>query len=353
VGPFLVAALAACSVPATDCPANYAADATGNCLQSEAEATILVLYDGDLELHTAEEMAEFCSAYNAIGGNLAVAPDTDVVDLAPLNCLLAVGGHLDLNEVALLEVAELSGLVQVGGDFYIQGNDSLAEIRLPALRRVGGAMAIQYNFELLALQMPLLESVEGLLHVYKNGLLRVYLPALRSVGDPLWLDWVAGESVFFHDDVLYIRVNPELEEIDLPQLEWVAGTLKISSNDMMTSVQIPSIRQIGTGLYVSFSEDCREVSLPVEEIHGFLYLQNTRLTSFSLPELTHVGTNIAVNHNHLLETLEFPQLAHVGGPFDVRDNPELPTSAVADLIDAIGEANIGGQILNSGNGSGR
>ena len=167
------------------------------------------------------------------------------------------------------------------------------------------------------------------------------------------MDWVSGEPVFFHDDVLYIRVNPELKEIDLPQLEWVAGTLKISSNDLMTSVQIPSLRQLGAGLYVSFSESCREVSLPVEEIHGFLYLQNTSLTSFSLPELTRVGTNAAVNHNQLLETLSFPLLAHVGGVFDVRDNPELPTSAVDDLIGAIGEGNIAGQIFNSGNGSGR
>lgn len=339
--------------PSPDCPEGYSEDGEGNCLQQAAEATELQLYEGDLEVESTEELEAFCSEFNAVSGNVELVTSSAIGHLDGLDCLLAVGGHLHIDELSALEAVDLPALVQVGGDLYIQGNNSLSSIQLPSLERVGGAVAIQYNFELQDLEAPALWEIGGLLHVFKTGLPRLHLPALEFVGSPEWQDWVPGEPITYNDDLLYIRVNTELQEIDLPQLQWIAGVLKISSNDVMTSVSMPSLRQLGGGLYVSFSESCREVSLPLEEVRGFLYLQHTWQTSFSLPELTSVWGDFSVDHNHLLELVEMPQLGYVGGMFSVTDNPQLPGSLVDGLIDTIGEENINGPIHTAGNGPGR
>jgi hypothetical protein len=334
----LAAALAGCATeePLT-CPEDFDL-VDGACLHAGPDTTGLSVLPGDLTLTTAASLAEFCAEHNAILGDLTIKVP-DATDLAGLQCLRRVGGSLQMDDMHALQTASLPWLEQVHGDLYVQGNPALVTLDLPRLHLVGGGMAFQYNELLSQLVLPALEQGGGFLAVYRSGVERISMPALRRLG---------GETRNA-SDVLYIRINLELTDVSFPALEYINGVLKISSNDVLESVSMPALHEIAGGAYISFSTGFRELTLMPEIIGGFLYLKHSHLRRFSLPCLESVGGDLAFNFNERLEVFHLPRLASVGGFVNFQTNPVLPQDQVDDLVDQLAGA-IGGPTMTGDNG---
>jgi hypothetical protein len=282
-------------------------------------------------------MASFCDSWNAVYGDLIVHAQ-DAEDLAGLACVQHVAGDLRLDDLPSLTAIELPWLRTVGGQLTVQGDPALASLSLPRLRGVGGGIAFQYLPQLGALELPALQVGGSFLAVYQSGMTSLSFPALTSL----------GAEQRRAEDVLYLRINRNLETAAFPRLEWLAGVLKVSSNDALTGLTFDALAEIGGGAYISFSNVFRELTLPPRTIDGFLYLQHSHLERFSLPCLESVTADLAVNDNVDLGALHLPLLASVGGRFDVQQNPQLPQDAVDALLAQL--TSLGGPSIVSGNG---
>ena len=73
------------------------------------------------------------------------------------------------------------------------------------------------------------------------------------------------------------------------------------------------------------------------------------LLNLTLPSLHSIGDFILIAANEQLSQLQFQVLGFVGGDFYILDNPALPTAQAEGLRDAVDVANIGGQVVISGN----
>jgi hypothetical protein len=325
-GCFLVGQLLACSTPegpvTPSCDPGYSLSSDDLCLQEDQVA--LRVLEGDQDFRSTEDLASFCTDYNAIMGNLVVRVP-DVSDLEGLSCLRKVGGHLRLDDMPDLLDLSLPLLKEVNGDLNIQANTDLEQINLPVLDRVGGATALQYLPQLAELSLPALEEIGGFLAIYNTAVSAIELGELVSIGD---LD-VDVTQLF------YIRVNSNLTHINLPKLERVAGVMKISSNHQLISISMPELKWLGVGFYLSWTTALEEATFYIEDISGFFYLQHTKMGSFSMPCLTRVGGLFAINMNEDLGAVHLPALREVGGYFDVQQNPLLPSNLVDDLVEQL------------------
>ena len=231
-------AITACEGVSGDCPTNFE-DVEGLCVQVPIPE--LDVYEGDLTIETPEEAEAFCLEYNAVLGDLRLAPT--LTSASDLDCLQQVAGDLILEELDGMDELSLPSLYWVGGHLSIQANSPrLTTMSLDALRAVGDGITVHVN-DLEELSMLRLERLEGHLSVYSNLFLRsLELPLLQSVGN--------DENIA----VLYVRLNHALEELYLPALETVTGVLKVSSNITMTALEMPSLLETGRGLYISYCE---------------------------------------------------------------------------------------------------
>jgi hypothetical protein len=323
---FLVGQLLGCTIPAGPeiplCEPGYSLSGDSLCLEETQEE--LRVLEGDQEFRSVSELASFCADYNAIMGNLVVrAPD--VSDLEDLSCLRKVGGHFRLDDMPELLDLSLPVLAEVNGDLNIQANTGLERISLPVLYRVGGATALQYLPELGELSLPALQEIGGFLAIYNTAVSEIELEELVSIGD---FD-VEVRQLF------YVRVNSNLTHINLPQLERVAGVMKISSNHQLVSISMPVLKRLGVGFYLSWTTALEEATFYIEDIAGFFYLQHTKMGSFSMPCLTRVGGLFAINMNENLGAVHLPALREVGGYFDVQHNPLLPSNLVDELVEQL------------------
>jgi len=306
--------------PPEECPAGFDRS-EGLCVENVQSS--LSIFTGDLLIETPEDAAEFCADFNAIQGNLTLAPD--LVSADELDCLQQVAGDLILEELGAMELLALPELYWVGGHVSLQGClATLQEVRLSSLVGIGGGLTVHIN-ELTRLSFPSLELVEGHVSFYSNvNMEELALPVLAEVG--------LGDK---ESSVLYVRLNHSLAELDLPSLEWVTGVLKISSNRSMTNLSMPSLYGTGDGVYVSYCESLTSYSLPLESVGGFLYLANSFAQSISLPYLESVSDDLNVIFNIALSDIEMPSLEFVGSDVVFSSNPQLPGETIDELLEGV------------------
>lgn len=298
----------------------------------------LRIHEGDLRFNDVGALQDFCADANAVLGNVQVRV-VDAEHLDALGCLRRVSGSLRLDDMAGLERLSLPALEHVGRGLFVQGNPRLSTLELPRLADVGGAVAVQYNPALAQVELPSLHTVGRFVAVYANGIRRVSFPVLERVG----ADDLRAEDVF------YVRVNLFLKEISAPKLAWVAGVVKISSNDSMLRIHLPALEEVGSGIYVSFSQSFRELTLPTRDIGGFLYLQHSHLQRLSLPCLEDVVGDVAVNFNENLTQLDLPRIESVGGFVNIQTNPRLPEDQIEEILDLL-DGNVGAPSQVGANG---
>jgi hypothetical protein len=128
------------------------------------------VYDGDVALASAEDLASFAFITTITGDVTITSP---VPLLTGLENLSSVGGKLDISSCPNLQLlTELGNLVTVGGSFNIGSNPVLNGLGgLSKLMTVGGFFHIQSNAGLQNVNMPALTSVGDFFQIYSNAIL--------------------------------------------------------------------------------------------------------------------------------------------------------------------------------------
>lgn len=357
----------------------------------DVELPVLRAIGGDLTLDGNRALAAITGLPRLarVGGALRVSDNPRLRAIGGLELLEALGGLELLNLPALEEIRGLSRLTRLDGGLrlsltrtatlaglaalrHIEGGLELLELEgvleLPALAEVAGTLSLGGD-RLTALELPALDSV-GALRFDFGGLRELVLPALRTIrGD------------------LDVRDAPLLDALELPALEVVSGTVTVTRNRSLTTIDLarlasarglsltanpaqPVLRAARlTALFgpCTLSElDARALELTGLSRTKTLYLARssapatlvldtlTRADLVVIDEVTGlerlsssslvVTYDVAVTRNAALTTVHLPVLREATGRLNFRDNPgltavELPSLAGAALtLDVRGHA---------------
>jgi len=198
-------------------------------------------------------------------------------------------------DVSVTDAASLDALVctvEITGSLHFHQTCGIDEVVLPRLERIGGA-----------------------LYFHQTGVQQIDLPALTSV----------GQYLYFHQ-------NAALADVGLPSLESVGQYLYLYGNCALSVLDLESLVSVGDYFYVDLV---------------------AALPSLSAPALTSVGGYFYVSRCCALADLDFPQLTTVGGSYVyVATNPSLPQAEADALGTQLLDADYGGSLYLSGNGSG-
>lgn len=119
-----------------------------------------------------------------------------------------------------------------------------------------------------------------------------------------------------------------LDEVSLPELREVGGTVKITSNGSLHGVFLPRLEQAGR-FEIESNVALTSIALPrlVTSRGSLVIVQNAGLELIDLSELTTVGKDLVIADNASLKTIEAGKLTQV---MDVRieGNRALPPDQV-------------------------
>ncbi len=299
-------------------------------------------------------------ALTQIGGNLNVTDfeDGDGNAALALGALEEVSGDVILNGVPL-GTLELP-LKRIGGDLKILGNPTLEGVSLPLLESVGGNIEVgrcivcndrlpleAHNDVLSALQTPSLVEVGGDIEVASSpalqsldlealvsargigledleGMLGLFLPALRSLG---WMV-VEGCGELTSIDVpsvvdlpggalrssvaagwsLAVRENPRLNFVSMPQLTAVTDDTEFSGNPSLFFLEFGALESLGN-LTIA-SNGLKTVSLPaLETVEGRLGVElEPQLERLEVPSLRVAADGVVLQELEALESLQLERL---------------------------------------------
>ena len=228
-------------------------------------------------------------------------------------------------------------LVQIDGQLSVDTMSSLVEIDMPALRSVG-QYSSGYNHRSLEFgKLPNLERVQfdpaGISVAFANN---------GSQDRAVWIAWTGLQKIDFlrsggisNDyqtttlDALQVLNNPQLRQIDLPELTGSLGFLNIGNNSAdltVTMAKLETARDV-------IINNIRELNLPELRTTQSLEISNNTLAAINLGKLGTVGETLSIWDNPLLTTLSLSNLAmlghmyldkHVyGGNLTIDSNPNL------------------------------
>ena len=279
---------------------------------------------------SATSLASFCSAYNAISGDLTL-DRTDLSSMAVFSCLCEVGGDVSITgNTALSSLGGLERLGTVGGDVSIENNDLLPDYTgLSSLETITGTLTVGTGNALITdmVGFDTLTSV-GNLDISNTGLTSLDgLESLETVVGDFTLSGneslisveglsgltsVGGELYIYNNDLL-----PSLTGVE--QLSSVGGTLSVYGVDGIPDLHpFSGLRSLG-GLYVSACDLNTDLSglEGLTSISGSVsVLSNNVQTSLTgLENVTDIGGDLYVNSVNLTSLQGLNGLTHVGGDF--------------------------------------
>ena len=268
----------------------------------------------------------------------------DAADLEALRGISNIRGNLTLQALDVA-VLVLPGLVSVEGTLEIHGA-ALQRVELPALRYVGGTLSIS-GTQLSTLHVGPQEH-DALAQVRVHSLGLRTLPSLTSLAGlsavvPLFdlAIWDTGiqsaPDTFRHASTLHGTVsvfqNAVMEELPLSRLAEVGGSVEISDNPALQSLEgLEHLSMVGGGIRITNNGALTSVS-------GLknLTLVKNHLSVADNPQLRDVRfesvsslQSLSITGNAMLEHVgSMPSLRHVQYGISLEDNPRL--SSVTDL----------------------
>lgn len=360
----------------------------GNVLVT-AEVSVPCLCDvgGDLQVRAGASGTLDLPLLASVHGAVSI-DGTQALDEVLLNDLLSVGGDVALIDTQLLYRLEAPVLATIGGSLRWEGNVSLAEIDTSRLRSVDGDLRVVDNVSLLDLFLPTesIDTVGGDLHIEGNVMLsEMGFIELDTVGGAIQVSGneqlvkLSGFTFGMGFGDVVVADNPRLERItgfdnartlasldvtDNPRLERVSafvnlatvdGDLRLLGNGSLDELTgFGALTTVGGDLTLRGADGL--VTLAGLEslgtVEGDLSLVDNALLEKleGVPELRTVGGSLIVTDNPALYKLfDLYGIEQVGANLRVENNPLLPSSAVDDLVQAIGRSNIGGAVSNTGN----
>ena len=283
--------------------------------------------DADHTIATTAEV-EAIAGYVGVSGDLSVEA-TDLTELI-LPDLAWVGGDVRIWSNPGLRRLELPALGEVQGDLSLYDNPTLASpVGLDALQQVGGTLAIT--------RMPAMSDLTGLASVRHLGALYLYHDvALMDLDALQGLQTVATTVDLWELDAL--------QSVELPALRSIGGKLDLFECDALVRLDLPALTSLGSYELHHCDAMSDLGDLPqIEALAGELRIQhNDGLVSLDgLPQLTSVGT-ATWRHNPALQSLAgLSGLASVDGLLQVRDDDaltvlDLPALAEVGRLEVFG-----------------
>lgn len=214
---------------------------------------------------------------------------------------LKSAGELNIPRNPLLETIDLPSLASVD-KFSVYQSDSLTTLNLDALTEVTSRISIQDCSKLTSISLPsLIEAYE--IRIGENeSAINIELDELTIVNDELT-----------------IYRNNNLEALTLPKLTEVKGTMGITNNTKLVSMDLPSLTAIATTRPAASNED-----------DGGLYLSNNPLESIDIPNLEF--TNYMYLADGIFSSINLPKLASAVY-FQIESTTEITTLNLSSLQD--------------------
>jgi len=331
-----------------------------------------------------------------VGGDVKVIDchDLETLDIGQLT---DIGGSLVVGSNPRLSTLNTSGLETLGMGVYVSGNAALDSLDLSLLTHVPESLSVA---DVGGLHAPRIKSlghassfvniageldVSGLetadsLVFENNGAELLNLPRLESLGDltvvgnefvalsmplvHLTRDVVVDENnVLQHihlPDViglssLEVTGNNALITLDLQSLASTDGDLMIANDAGLTDLRFGSLTTVGGKFWLEGVNGLETLSLPsLTGVGGYFVVggpsktsDNVGLELIDLP-LVEALADVFVQNNVSLTSVDVPQLSAVGGQMYFRNNPELDTCIVTELVSSVV---VTGDVANDGNGS--
>jgi len=294
----LPAALAAAGAYAQDCSASGT-----KTISSIADATGL----------------SSCSTFS---GSIAIA--TGVTDDIALNGIEKIEGNLVATDNSQMKRLSAGSLETIDGDLELSGLTRLYGVEMPMLKNVD---SIKFN------ALPNLQQLGFTAEINKAGTVDVQNTALRS------LKGINIEEV----DEVFIANNGYIDEISM-KLGNVSKKLDISFNNENVKVSLPNLIW-ASNLTFRF---CGSVDLPsLESLNGSLGLYNNGFETFSAPNLTTIGSALAMVANDNLSNVTFPQLTKITDNLQIANNSKLiEITGYPELVSIGGSFDISGNMTD-------
>ncbi len=287
-----------------------------------------------------------CDGGNILTGTVAITADSDLAQLADVNC---VDGDLLISGLTAAELPDLP-LAIVTGDIVFAGNQQLTSLAgVSGLREVGGSYVIQGN--------PMLADLVGIanLNVYdtislvgNDSLTNLHgfegiteLQGNLIVADNANLTSLRGlDDLLASKDAIAIRSNPNLTSVDaLYQLRSVGG-LEISGNPVIGGVGLAALEHVVVRLIVQSNSGLTVLAAPVLKSAGdFIQIQaNGALANVDFPELITSAALMFVS-DPSLTTIHAPNLAFTTGEIELLNDPVIQNVDFGKL------GSIGGSLI--------
>ena len=316
---------------------------------------------------------------SAVVGDMTISSNSELASLDGLEGLQAVTGALSIYyNFDLSSVAGLSGLESVGRFFLRSGE--VSSLPLPSLHTVSGELALQ-DIPITSLEgLGRLDSIGLLtlhdLHVLENinALTEAQVGGL-TVNEAHQLSSISGMSGNTTLGTLTITQAPALRSLSgLESVTGILGDIGISGNPALTDISaLSGLTELSGALDISKNnlleslEGLHNVTRAAQQI---TISSNNELAALRLDSLEHAKSRIYINDNSHLQSLEglealrtvsyFVELkdnreliditslhtiTSIGGDLTITGNARLTAASVQALVEAIGEDNIGGEIV--------
>ena len=319
------------AIPCTNAPFTDQRGVTrpqnGNCDIGSVEVSVppLACNKADITLQSQAAVNAFQATYGpctAVNGNLEIN-GSDITDLSPLSNLTQVAGSVRVQSNAVLSTISGLGGIKTATSLYVQYNTSLTTIAgLSNLKSIGFRAVIMKNAALTDIALPKLASV-GEMTVYSN-------PALTGVsGLP------ALVSVTYN---FRIANNPALTQIVLPPSMKTAYQVTIDANPMLVSIEGPNLVSTKGDLLITNDPALTSITLTgLIGVGAQLRIANSSLADVALPNLTTTGSDLSIESNSVLASLDgLEGFNHTGGRLKVIGNPVLTNLAGLSGAFAVG-----------------
>lgn len=176
------------------------------------------------------------------------------------------------------------------------------------------------------------EVMQGQLIVMADDIETFSLPKLREIAGAIYFNGAENlKSVRFdalervdHTGIprgtqagIAFQLNPKLETVSFPRLTTVGsatrdGGIGVSLNGELRTLELPVLERLfgGVGLHDS---KVKALTLPrLKRLTELSVRNNTPLESVSLPDLEALESDLRINGQHLLHTLDLPKLRSIG-----------------------------------------
>jgi hypothetical protein len=350
LGGVLALSLTACSLPL--CPDGWVRGEGNLCLAvQESLWGDDGVHHGDLLIEDSQGLAQFCDLGHSIEGDLRVV-GLEVSSLEALSCLREVSGSLRIESNLKLTVLELPQLTSVGSALLVAGNEKLPAVYFEALERVGKSLSIEYNKALSSAMFPVLEEVVVSVFLYQNAHGPGDADGAEPSGSfPAEKGMVSFPTLWSVGDKFWVRLSNAIRWVEAPLLRDVGDLVKITGNESLESVELSSLDELHS-LWISFNGSLSSFALPEAQIirNSVSILRNAHRPTLRMPSLTSIDNNASISENTALTELDLPSLASIGGNLQIVDNPALLDVEVDQLLEQLGEDNVGGEIDVGDNG---